>query len=140
MTDERTVYQSRDITVTTDRVVVGDEVIPVASIVSASLGTSTPVPPVALGCLVAFFLLLVLVSGIGGCVALTEGSGAGLALIGLGVAAAVMMFVGHKFGSRKSYFVIVNTAAGSANSASSRDGASMRAAVNAINDTVIARG
>ena len=139
MMDETVIYQTRDVTVTTERVVVGEEVIPVASIVSASVGTATAVPPLALGCMVAFFLLIVLVSGISGCVALTEGSSAGLALIALGVAAAAVMFVGHKFGSRKSYFVIVNTAAGAANSANSRDETAIRAAVEAINNAVIAR-
>ncbi|MYC32447.1 MAG: hypothetical protein F4X64_04645 [Chloroflexi bacterium] len=139
MTDEVVIYQTPDVTVTTERVALGDEVIPVASIVSASVGTATAVPPLALGCMVAFFLLIVLVSGIGGCVALTEGSSAGLALIALGVAAAAVMFVGHKFGSRKIYFIIVNTAAGAANSANSRDESSIRAAVEAINNAVISR-
>lgn len=139
MTDEAVIYQTRDVTLTTERVAVGDEVIPVASIVSASVGTATAVPPLALGCMVAFLLLIVLVSGIGGCVALTEGSSAGLVLIALGVVSAVMMFVGHKFGSRKSYCVIVNTAAGAASSASSRDETAIRAAVEAINDAVISR-
>ena len=139
MTDEAVIYQTRDVTVTPERVAVGDEVIPVASIVSASVGTATAVPPLALGCMVAFFLLIVLVSGIGGCVALTEGSNAGFALIALGVVAAAVMFVGHKFGSRKSFFVIVNTAAGAANSPSSRDETAIRAAVDAINNAVISR-
>ena len=139
MMDETVIYQTRDVTVTTERVVVSEEVIPVASIVSASVGTATAVPPLALGCMVAFFLLIVLVSGIGGCVALTEGSSAGFALIALGVATAAVMFVGHKFGSRKSYFVIVNTSAGVANSGNSRDESVIRAAVEAINNAVISR-
>ena len=54
MINETPVYQWHDITVTTERVVVGEEVIPVASIVSASLGTSTIIPPLAQGCLGAF--------------------------------------------------------------------------------------
>ena len=133
------IYQTRDVTVTPERVAIGDEVIPVASIVSVSVGTATAVPPLALGCMVAFFLLIVLVSGIGGCVALTEGSNAGLALIALGVVSAAMMFVGHKFGSRKSYFVIVNTAAGAATSSNSRNETAIRAAVESINNAVISR-
>ena len=139
MMDETVIYQTRDVTVTPERVVVGDEMIPVASIVSGSVGTATAVPPLALGCMVAFFLLIVLVSGIGGFVALTEGSSAGLALIALGVAAAAVMFVGHKFGSRKSYFVIVNTAAGAATSSNSRNETAIRAAVESINNAVISR-
>jgi len=63
--------------------VLGEEVIPIDSIVSASLGTTTRVPRPAAGCLLAFLLLLAITSGVGGCVALTGGSGAGVAMIGL---------------------------------------------------------
>ena len=114
------------------------EVIPVASIVSASLRTNAKVPPLAAGCLLAFVLLLAITSGVGGCVALTEGSSAGVALIVLGIACVALMFIIAKVTDRKSHFVIVNTPAGKVSSASSRDEGSMRDAVAAINDAVIA--
>ena len=72
MINETSVYQWHDITVTTDRLVIGDEVIPVASVVSGSLGTSTIMPQLAQGCLGACCLLLAVACVIMGFIALQE--------------------------------------------------------------------